>query len=224
MKLQITRETLKDGTVREMQRLHANAHPDMKWRTEAEMAELFEQVMAQHKAGEDLWLFGYGSLIWNPAFEYVETRCVLLRGWHRRFCLKMYMGRGTIENPGLMLALDRGGACRGLAFRIAAGKLREELGLVWQREMYGGSYNARWVTLLHKGKSFKGLTFVSNHSHPRYTRELSLEQSAAMIARAHGELGTCREYLENTIAHLAELGVRDVGLMRIARALPKPAR
>lgn len=221
MTLRITRETLMDGTVQQMQRHHASSHPDMHWRTEAEMARLLHQTLAELGEGQDLWVFGYGSLIWNPAFEFVEKRCALLRGWHRRFCLKMYMGRGTPEQPGLMLALDRGGACRGVAFRIEAAKVPQELGLLWQREMYGGSYNARWVTLQAGGESFRALTFVCNHAHPRYTRELTVEQAAGIIATAKGDLGTCREYLENTVAHLRQLGVRDTGLSRIAAALPK---
>jgi cation transport protein ChaC len=175
---------------------------------------------------EDLWVFGYGSLIWNPAFDYEEKRCALLRGWHRRFCLKLYAGRGTVETPGLMLALDHGGACRGVAFRIAGEKVQQELALLWQREMFGGSYNARWVTLEcaggSKGEKFRALTFVINHAHPRYMAELSVEQTAELIATGCGELGSCREYLENTVAHLLELGVRDTNLSRIAAALPKP--
>jgi len=221
MTLRITRETLLNGAVREMQRHYAASHPDMHWRTEAEMARLLQEALAALGPEEDLWVFGYGSLIWNPAFDYVEKRCALLHGWHRRFCLKMYMGRGTPERPGLMLALDRGGACRGVAFRIEAAKVPQELGLLWQREMYGGSYNARWITLEAGGERFKALTFVINHAHPRYTRELTVEQTAAIIATAKGDLGTCREYLENTITHLRQLGVRDTGLSRVAAALPK---
>jgi cation transport protein ChaC len=125
-----------------------------------------------------------------------------------------------------MLALDRGGACRGVSFRIAAAKVRQELSLLWQREMFGGSYNARWVSLNGcgeaKGEKFQAITFVINHAHPRYMPELSVEQIAALIATGCGELGTCREYLENTVAHLRELGVRDTNLTRIAAALPKP--
>jgi cation transport protein ChaC len=219
-KMRITRETLLDGSLLEQHRAHAAKHPDMRWRTEAEMAALFEDILAAHNPDEDLWVFGYGSLIWNPAFEYAEKCCALLRGWHRRFCLKMYVGRGTPEVPALMLALDRGGACRGVAFRIEAAKLRQELGLLWQREMYGGSYNARWVKLEAGGRSIKAVTFVINRAHPRYTRELSVEQTAAMIASASGELGSCREYLENTVSHLKALGMRDAGLARIAAALP----
>jgi cation transport protein ChaC len=165
-----------------------------------------------------------GRLIWNPAFEFAEERCALLRGWHRRFCLKLYAGRGTVETPGLMLALDRGGACRGVAFRIPGPKVRQELELLWQREMFGGSYNARWVKLEGcgetKGQKFRGLTFVINHAHPRYMPELTMDEMAGLIATGCGELGSCREYLENTVAHLLERGVRDANLARIMAALP----
>ncbi len=224
MKISITRETLMDGSLRARQLQMAAEHPDIRWRTEAEMAALMNGILAGHPSGEDLHVFGYGSLIWNPAFEYVEKRTALLHGWHRRFCLKMYMGRGTREMPGLMLALDHGGACKGVAFRIANAKIREELGILWQREMFGGAYNARWVNLTADGgERLRAVTFVINRRHPRYLPELSVEQTAALIATGSGDLGTCREYLENTISHLAELGLKDAGLQRIAKALPKPA-
>lgn len=218
--LRITRQTLMDGTLRARQREYAKAHPDMRWRTEQEMAALFDQILAEHAAGEDLWVFGYGSLIWNPAFDYEEKSSALLRGWHRRFCLRMFIGRGTPETPGVMLALDKGGACRGVAFRIAAKKIREELWLLWQREMYGGAYNARWVWLEAGGHRVRAVTFVINRNHPRYIKELSVEQTAALIASGCGDLGTCREYFENTVAHLREMGVKDAALMRIAASLP----
>jgi cation transport protein ChaC len=223
MKLRVTRETLTDGTLRARQLQLAAANPDIRWRTEAEMSALLEGILAGHSQGDDLYVFGYGSLIWNPAFDYTEQRTALLHGWHRRFCLKMIMGRGSREMPGLMLALDRGGACKGVAFRIAGPKVREELSILWQREMVGGGYNARWVNLTSGGEKIRAVTFVINRRHPRYSPELSVEQTAALIATASGDLGTCREYLENTISHLAGLGLRDAGLERIARALPKPA-
>nr|WP_295738946.1 gamma-glutamylcyclotransferase [uncultured Acidocella sp.] len=218
--LRITRETLMDGTLRARQREYAAAHPDMRWRTEAEMKQLFDAILAAHPADEDLWVFGYGSLIWNPAFDYEAKSCALLRGWHRRFCLRMFIGRGTPETPGVMLALDRGGACRGVAFRIAAEKIRQELWLLWQREMYGGAYNARWVRLEVGGKPVRAITFVINPDHPRYIKELSVEQTAALIASGRGDLGTCREYFENTVEHLRALGVKDAALARIAASLP----
>jgi cation transport protein ChaC len=221
MTVKITRESLLDGTIRAYQREQAAKHADMGHRSEAEMDALLDAMLAEHAAEQDLWVFGYGSLIWNPAFEFVEKQAAVLHGWHRRFCLKLYAGRGTRETPGLMLALDHGGMCRGVAFRIAPEKVREELGILWQREMFGGAYNARWVTLQARGQKFRALTFVINRRHPRYVKEMSLEQTAALISTGCGHLGSCREYLENTVAHLRELGLADAGLARIVAALPK---
>jgi cation transport protein ChaC len=221
--LKITRQTLLDGTLRARQLQYAAENPDIRLRSEAEMAALMDATLAVHPPAEDLYVFGYGSLIWNPAFHFEDKTPALLRGYHRRFCLRMFQGRGTREHPGLMLALDHGGACKGVAFRIAAPKAREELHVLWQREMFGGSYNARWVNLTGPaGAAIRAVTFVINRRHPRYLPELSVEQTAAIIATACGELGSCREYLENTIAHLAALGMRDAGLERIAKTLPKP--
>jgi cation transport protein ChaC len=217
----ITRQGLLDGSVRALTRAYEAEFADSPRRTEAEMAALLEEILARHDMTQDLWVFGYGSLIWNPAFEYVERRAALLHGWHRRFCLKMYLGRGTREAPGLMLALDHGGACKGVAFRIAAGKIREELGILWAREMYGGGYHARWVNLQSGAERWPAVTFVINKAHPRYLKELSVEETASFIATGCGALGTCREYLENTVAHLEALGLRDAGLARIVAALPK---
>lgn len=218
--LQITREALLDGTLKLRHDFYAQAHPDMGFRSEAEMNALLEQILAQHPEGEDLWVFGYGSLIWNPAFNYIDKSSALVRGWHRSFCLKLFMGRGTPEKPGLMLALDRGGACRGMAFRIAAKQVKQELWLLWQREMFGGSYNAKWVRLKLNEQMVTGLTFVINHAHPRYIKGLSAEQTAQMISQASGELGTNLEYFENTVTYLQELGVKDRTLARIAPFLP----
>jgi cation transport protein ChaC len=186
------------------------------------MAALLEQALSGHDANEDLHVFGYGSLIWNPAFHFIAQYPATLHGWHRRFCLKTFAGRGAPEAPGLMLALDHGGACKGVAFRIAAPQAREELGILWRREMFGGSYNARWVKLKTPEGECRAITFVCNRKHPRYVPELCDVETARLIATGCGDLGTCREYLENTVKHLAALGMRDRGLMRIVEALPKP--
>jgi cation transport protein ChaC len=218
--LKITRETLLNGTVRARILEYAALHPELSYRSEAEMSALLEEILTQHDAAQDLWVFGYGSLIWNPAFHYVAKRPALLRGWHRRFCLKLLMGRGSPQSPGVMLGLDEGGTCHGVAFRVAAAQVREELSLLWQREMYGGAYHARLLPLETDDGPISAVTFVINHDHPRYIKELSLEQTAALIATGCGDLGTCREYLENTVTHLRELGLNDEGLARIASALP----
>lgn len=222
MTIRITRESLADGSMLEHVRRYPQSQPDMQHRTEEQMLALLEKTWSEHDEKEDLYLFGYGSLIWNPAFHYAAQSSATLHGWHRRFCLKTYAGRGTPEAPGLLLALDHGGACKGVAFRIAAAQAREELGLVWRREMYGGSYNARWVRLRTPEGERRAITFVCNRKHPRYLPEICDVETARLIATASGDLGSCREYLENTVQHLAALGMRDSGLERIARALPKP--
>jgi cation transport protein ChaC len=111
----ITRENLQDGTMLDRIRGYAKQFPDMKFRSEDEMAALLVKTLAEHDPAEDLYVFGYGSLIWNPAFHFVSKLPATLHGWHRRFCLRLLAGRGAPETPGLMLALDHGGACKGVA-------------------------------------------------------------------------------------------------------------
>jgi cation transport protein ChaC len=222
MTLRITRENLRDGSMLERVRDHAKKFPEMMFRTEAEMAMLLEKALSEREPAEDLYVFGYGSLIWNPAFHYISQLPATLHGWHRRFCVKLFSGRGTPETPGLMMALDHGGACKGVAFRIGAEAAAEELGILWRREMFGGSYNARWVKLKTAEGEKRAITFVCNRKHPRYIPEICDADTAKLIASGCGDFGTCREYLENTVQHLAALGIRDRGLMRIVEALPKP--
>jgi cation transport protein ChaC len=219
--LRITRQSLLDGSLEERIRRYAATNPDAPPRTEAQMGELLEAILAEHDPKQDLHVFGYGSLIWNPAFHFIDQQPAMLRGWHRRFCLKMFAGRGTPDMPGLMLALDHGGACKGVVFRVAAAAVREELHILWRREMFGGAYHARWVNLMTASGPVRAVTFVINRKHPRYVKELSVEETAALIATGCGDLGSCREYLENTVRHLAELGLRDAHLARIVAALPK---
>ena len=115
--------------------------------SDAEIEADLDATLASHPPGEDVWLFGYGSLMWNPAIEFAERRAGAVHGWHRRFCLWLHMGRGSPDNPGLMLALERGGRCAGMLFRIPAADARDELLLAWRRELFTGAYRSRWVTV-----------------------------------------------------------------------------
>ena len=112
----ITREALADGSL--LAGVRARLLPGMVVRSDAEIEASLDATLATHEPGADVWVFGYGSLMWNPAFDYAERQVGIVRGYHRRFCLWLEMGRGSPANPGLMLALDRGGVCRGVAFRI----------------------------------------------------------------------------------------------------------
>lgn len=184
-------------------------------RTPEEREANLQRTLAQIPAGEDVWLFGYGSLMWNPTVRYSECRDGLIYGFHRRFCFWTQLGRGSPECPGLMLALDRGGSCRGMAFRIPAAEAEAELRLIWMREMISGVYGVRWVTVHAPEGRVRAITFVVNQQHPLYVGELPVTVQARHIARAAGWIGSCREYLDNTIAHLDELGVRDTTLHRL---------
>jgi cation transport protein ChaC len=215
----ITREGLADGSL--LAQIRARLIPGMVVRSDEEIASSLDQTLASHDPSEDVWVFGYGSLMWNPAFAYAERRVGVLRGWHRRFCLWLEMGRGTPNNPGLMLALDRGGMCRGVAFRIPAETARSELLLIWRREMFGTAYNARWVQIRMNEASVPAVTFVVNRAHPRYAGRINDAQAAAHIATASGSLGSCASYLHNTLDHLRSLGIRDSGLQRIAVGVAK---
>lgn len=166
---------------------------------------------------DEIWLFGYGSLMWNPCIEYLDRQPALLHGHHRSFCLRAPTGRGSPECPGLMLALERGGSCRGIAYRIAAELADAEFDIVWNREMVSGAYLARLVTIRTPLGARRAATFVVNRSHSRYLPGIAPEQAAAMIADAEGWLGRCSDYLFSTVAHLDQLGVRDGTLHQLQR-------
>ena len=139
----LTRENIKSGYIRELIR---RADPDTRLLTDEELRASVRTILTPEMAGRDVWLFGYGSLIWNPAFHFVERRLGTLHGYHRRFCLWTHLGRGTPDCPGLVLGLERGGSCRGVLVRVAAEAAADELEIVWRREMVSGAYAPRWVT------------------------------------------------------------------------------
>ena len=215
----ITREGLANGSL--LADIRNRLLPGMIVRSDEEITASLEETLASHDPAADVWVFGYGSLMWNPAFDYAEREVGVVRGWHRRFCLWLQMGRGSPANPGLMLALDRGGTCRGIAFRIPAQQVRSELLILWRREMFGTAYLARWVNVQTACSSFPAITFVANRDHSRYAGKLSDEEVAMRIASACGSLGTCASYLQNTLDHLAALGIRDAGLQRIVAGAVK---
>jgi glutathione-specific gamma-glutamylcyclotransferase len=182
-----------------------------------------QSFLAAIPPGADTWVFGYGSLMWNPAIHVAETRPGVLHGYHRWFSLTMMMGRGTPECPGLMLVLDRGGSCRGLAHRIAAAGVESELRILWMREMLGGAYRPRWVTVRTETGPVRAITFVANQAHPRYCGKLPHDAVVERIACAAGNLGTNRYYLFKLVEHLDMLGIADSALHDLARLVRERA-
>jgi glutathione-specific gamma-glutamylcyclotransferase len=159
--------------------------------------------------GKDLWIFAYGSLIWDPGFPFEEARPALLRGYHRAFCLYSLRYRGTPERPGLVLGLDRGGACRGIAYRVAAPLVEQVWSYLWEREMSMRSYHCRLLSIAVAGRNVEARTFVVDRTHPNYAGKLDPLRTAEIICDAHGQRGACFSYLENTVRHLDQLGIPD---------------
>lgn len=187
--------------------------------TEDQLQESIREKLKQQKPDSDIWIFAYGSLIWNPIVKVAEQRIGTIYGWHRRFCLWVPQGRGTPDNPGLVLGLDHGGSCRGIAYRIAAADVPSELLLLWRREMIVGCYIPRWVRVFDGTQQQDAIAFVINRHHRAYTGNISLETTVNSIATASGELGSCADYLMQTINGLMTVGIKDKSLLRLRDCL-----
>lgn len=161
-----------------------------------------------------MWVFGYGSLIWNPGFAHDETRVARLHGWHRSFCMRSIHHRGTPEAQGLVLALDRaaGARCDGLAFRVTKGAEDETLAILRERELISSAYLEEWLEVEMDGGREVALAYVIDPEHEQYCGGLALEEQARIIATARGGRGTNRDYLNSTARHLHDLGIADPDL------------
>ena len=180
-------------------------------------AAMLAQVQAtwrQSGAG-DLWVFGYASLIWRPEFDSVEQRAATVHGWHRALKMRSRVNRGTFEQPGLVFALLRGGACRGMAYRLAAQQVPQELPRLWQREMPNGVYDARWVPCRTHQGPLRALAFTLPPDSPNHSGDLPDEALLRIFATARGRYGTTLDYLRETAAGLRRHGIRDAEVERL---------
>ena len=196
--------------------------------------DLIERRRLSPPPGEDFWVFAYGSLMWNPGFPFLESHPALVRGYHRSFCVESTHYRGTKEKPGLVLGLDRGGACRGRAYKVCRTQGKTVTDYLHEREMLSGIYEPRWLkaTLQPAAGSpmevpstqdsprpprvIEAAAFVVDRRHEAY-RRLQVDQVAEQILRGVGTKGTNVAYLENTVRHLDELGVADCPLHDVLR-------
>jgi glutathione-specific gamma-glutamylcyclotransferase len=167
----------------------------------------------------DVWFFVYGSLMWDAPFPVAETRPALLRGYHRSFCVLSVIYRGTPERPGLSLGLDFGGACRGLALRVAAGDRDRVARQLEHRELQENIYFCRRVAVTTPRGRLSAYAFVINRADPIYAGRLELAEIAARIAAASGERGPNRDYVANTVRRLDELGIADRTIHALMRRL-----
>lgn len=192
-------------------------HPGYRIATPEDYAQVVGDILATRPPGP-FWLFAYGSLIWKPETAFVESRQAVARGWHRRFCLGWdYRFRGSRETPGLMLALDRGGQCRGMLYRLPEATLRAELDKLVYREMstVPSPFPWRWIDVVTSEGPLKVMTFAMNRKSGRYIADLDEARLADVLATAVGFRGSMAEYLFSTVSKLEELGIHDRNLWRL---------
>ncbi len=181
--------------------------------TDDKLAASRSALLGSRATGRELWVFAYGSLIWNPAIAVVETRPAVLPGWERSFCLDLRGGRGSRERPGLMCALVPSRSCGGVALRIAARQVESETAVLWLREMAFGHYVPSLVPLTIQGDVVDGLAFVAD---PARVVRMDLDEQARRIAAAHGPIGTNRDYLFRLEGALEAHGIEDAYVSALA--------
>ena len=181
--------------------------------SDADRTARLHAMLADRPKTDDVWVFAYGSLIWRPCFAYVERLKATLAGYRRCFSVWTLIARGTPAAPGLALALEEGdGACHGVAYRLAPSYALAGLEALWAREMLTSIYCPRWLTVTVDARAVTAISFVVETADAQYAGALPTAEQAAIIAAAHGKFGSCRDYLANTVAELAVLGIDEPGL------------
>lgn len=210
----LTREKILNGDVDRLLHDHRKDLPRM---PDSEREALIERTIDE-LGGSDLWVFGYGSLIWNPAMEVEEQRRCTISGYQKKFCFWTTLSRGSEENPGLMMGLLDGGSCQGVAFKISAQNIATELDVLFRREMSHYIYLPTWVTAqcADSDQTFKTLTFVVDVENPRFAHNLNHEQIIRTLATAEGPLGRNCDYLFQLSEKLHELGFEDAELLSLS--------
>ena len=188
------------------------------WRHSDTYREESRRKSLESAAPGNLWVFAYGSLMWDPAFRFDEVRIAHLSRHERRFCLKSELGRGTPEKPGLMAGLDDGQGCDGLAFRIPHELVEEETRIIWQREMLLHAYAPVFFTATTALGEIETLAFVVDHTANSYVPDLTLQQTARYMATGKGMFGSNQEYLENMAKQFEVLCIHDAAMFALRDA------
>ena len=185
--------------------------------TEEEFAKTVRAVMESHGGQDDLWVFGYGSLMWRPDFPHVERHIGVVHGFHRAFCIYSHVHRGTRDRPGLVLGLDDGGSCKGVAYRVHAADAETVVEYLVRREMVTRVYMPRWVTVRIGGRKVRAHTYTAAHNHEQYAGKLTLDTAARFIRNSAGRSGINVDYLLDAVDHLDELGIADGPVHKLKR-------
>lgn len=182
---------------------------------------MLEQAIAEWGGQEDLWIFGYGSLIWRPDFEFAESRPARVHGWHRALKMWSRINRGTPERPGLVFGLLTGGCCRGVVFRVPPENGARTLTTLWSREMATAVYDPRWLVAHTPQGPVRALAFTLSRKSPSHTGELTEEEYRAIFEAACGIYGTTLDYAHRTLEELQRHDIRDRNLERLLRLIQR---
>ncbi|ACM33336.1 MAG: gamma-glutamylcyclotransferase [Diaphorobacter nitroreducens] len=185
-------------------------------------APMLDRALHEWGGRDDLWIFGYGSLIWRPDFAYAERRAATVHGWHRALKMWSRVNRGTPECPGLVFGMLSGGSCRGMVFRVDHSHARQVMVNLWQREMVLGVYDPRWLNCRTPQGAVRALAFTLSRKSPSHTGVLADEEYRRIFAQASGIYGTTRDYAEATHAELQRMGIHDRALSRLIALAREP--
>lgn len=204
----MTREALLNGDIDRLLHSHSNYQTKM---SDEQRAELVRSTIESLGEDPEFWIFGYGSLIWNPTIEFEEQRRCTIAGYQRKFCFRTTLSRGTEERPGLMMGLLEGGQCNGVAYRIGLDKVATELDILFRREMAFFVYKPTWVDTrcVETDTTFKSLTFVVDKRSERYVENLEQAETVSTLATAEGPIGRNCDYLYQLSEKLHELDLED---------------
>lgn len=194
------------------------ANTFLRW-TEQERLASLETALKDWREGQDLWIFGYGSLIWRPEFEFIEQRAATLDGYHRSLCLWSRINRGTPEIPGLVFGLEQSGTCQGMVFKIPSQNVQQTFDAVWKREMGTGAYLPSWLTCTTSQGAVTAMAFVIDRRGPAYVTQPPEDDLVEIICRAHGTYGSCFDYVTQTAVSLKAAGICDEHLATLTERL-----
>jgi cation transport protein ChaC len=217
----LSRRDLEEGRMRA---LYAAAVDSRHPLTDEQLAASLGETLKFKPPGSDWWIFAYGSLLWNPLFPFDDAQPATLSGRHRRFCLWSLASRGTATQPGLVLGLDQGGSCQGVVYRLPARCAKDELSLLWRREMVLGAYRPLWVSVKCHAKPLTALAFIVDRAHRQYTGKLTLSEQANVLASAAGAFGSSADYLEHARIALVTHGIVDPYLEKLAAMVARRRR
>lgn len=191
--------------------------PGLTYHSDADYAAIVGEMLAKHAAGTPCWIFAYGSLIWKPEIPHVAEQRGTARGWHRSFCFRIHRFRATRAQPGLMMALDRGGQCGGMLYQLSPVDLPAQVEKLFRREFTVKPANCqpRWITVATEQGPVQAIAFVMNRHAKAYVGKLTAEEVADILSASCGHWGSCAEYLYNTVSHLEAKGIHDSHLWHL---------